>query len=96
MPNPRIIFSILFDWKDASINIPATFFLFSVMSFGHLTLVFRLRLLLIAFDKDTDATIGNKTDSSIVNFGCKMIENQIPPLGEIHFLFSRPFPLVCF
>jgi len=29
------------------------------------------------------------------NFGCKIIENQIPPLGEIHFLPVLPFPPVC-
>ena len=50
---------------------------FSVISFGHFTLVSRFRVFLIALDKETAATIGNNTDSSIVNFGCNIIENQL-------------------
>ena len=47
-------------------------------------------------DSATAVTIGSNTDSSMVKFGCNIIENQIPPLGEIHFLFNLPFPCVCF
>ena len=86
----------MFDWNEASINIPATFLPFKVMSFGHFTLVFKFVLLRIAFDNATDVTIGSSMESAIVNVGCKIIEHEIPPFEETHFLFNRPLPSVCF
>ena len=47
-------------------------------------------------DSASADAIGNKVVTEISNSGCSMIENQIPPFGEIHFLPDLPRPPVCF
>ena len=67
-----------------------------VRSFGHFNSVVILHVFSIAFDNANDDAIGNKVMFEISNFGCKIIENQIPPFGEIHFLPDLPIPPVCY
>ncbi len=96
IPTPRIRFSILFDSNDASTNIPATFLPLIVISFGHFNSDLIFNVFSIAFDNANAEAIGNNVMTDMSNFGCKIIESQMPPLGEIHFLPNLPFPLVCF
>ena len=86
----------MFDSNDASTNIPATFLPLIVMSFGHFNSDLIFSVFSIAFDSASAEAIGNSVITDMSNFGCKIIESQMPPLGEIHFLPNLPFPLVCF
>ena len=96
IPTPKTRFSILFDSNDASTNIPASFFPLIVRSFGHFNSVDILHVFSIAVESANDDAIGNNVILEISNFGCKIMEKNIPPFGEIHFLPDLPFPPVCF
>ena len=96
IPTPKTIFLILFDSSDTSTSIPATFLPFMVKSFGHFNSGEIFNVFSNAFDNASADAIGNKVVIEISNFGCKIIESQIPPLGETHFLPDLPFPPVCF
>jgi hypothetical protein len=66
-----------------------------VKSFGHFNSGVISNVFSIAFANASDDAIGNSVVMDMSNFGCKIIENQIPPFGEIHFLPALPFPPVC-
>ena len=66
------------------------------MSFGHFTSVSISKTDLIDFDNATALKIGINVELETSNFGWMINENQIPPLGDVHFLSKRPLPAVCF
>ena len=51
---------------------------------------------LIDFDNATADKIGTNVELETSNFGWIIIENEIPPFGDVHFLSNRPLPVVCF
>ena len=96
IPTPNTKLSILLDCIDTSTNIPASFFPLTVKSFGHFKDGDVLVIFSIAYDNASDDAIGNKVVIEISNFGCKIMDSHMPPLGEIHFLPDLPLPPVCF
>ena len=64
-----IIYSISFDTIDASTNTPATFFPFTVTSFGHFNSGLIFKVFSIAIHNASDIAIGTSVVDETPNFG---------------------------
>ena len=74
---------------------PATFFPLIVTSFGHFSSGLIFNVFSIASARAKDDAIGKSVVYEISNFGWRIIDSQIPPIGDDHFLPCLPLPEVC-